>query len=581
MLQFRLLAFSALALLALIPPPAWPQAKPSQPKTSKAPSKLATILAQELERNQQGLRQADPAPYFLSYQVTDLESRVVSATLGTLQSSNASRNRVLDVSVRIGSPALDNYRQIRGDRPQFTGGIAIPLDDEPNAIRRRLWLETDRVYRAGAQRLINIKTNQQVKLDSDDKSGDFSPAPPVLAFENVPALKFNDKEWTDKARKWSSFFADKKEVLNSYVIVLVQRELKTFVNTEGTQLEHGRTYARIIISARGKAADGMNLGASESFEAEDAARLPDDKTVQKAVEKVYQKLSALIKAPLAEPFTGPAILSGKSAGVFFHEIFGHRIEGHRQKDDTEGQTFTKSLGQKILPDFLSVKMDPTLHQLAGTDLNGWFDYDDEGVKARPVNVVENGVLKNFLLSRSPINSFPESNGHGRKQAGAEVVARQSNLLVESSRKFSTADLRAQLIAEVKKQNKPYGLYFEEVSSGFTITSRRGLQAFSVFPVMVYKVFPDGSPDQLIRGADIVGTPLTSFAKIAATSDQVSVFNGYCGAESGSVPVSASSPSLLVSEIEVSKSERSLERPPYLDRPSRSANSTATAQTGTL
>jgi TldD protein len=575
-LQFRLLAASALALLALLPSPALPQAK-----SSKTPSKLAEILSQELERNKQGLGKADPAPYFLSYQVTDMESRVVSATLGTLQSSASSRNRVLDVSVRVGSPALDNYRQIRGDRPQFTGAIPIPLDDEPNAIRRRVWLETDRVYRAGAQRLINTKTNQQVKLDSDDKSGDFSTAPPVIAFETVPPIKFNEKEWNDKARKWSGYFADKKEVLGSGVVVIIQREVKTFVNTEGTQLEHGRTFARIIINARGKAADGMNLAASETFEAEDAARLPDEKTVQKAVEKVYQKLTALIKAPLAEPFTGPAILSGKSAGVFFHEIFGHRIEGHRQKDDTEGQTFTKSVGQKILPDFLSVKMDPTLHQLAGTDLNGWFDFDDEGVKARPVSVVEAGVLKNFLVSRSPIDNFPESNGHGRKQAGAEVVARQSNLIVESSRKFSSAELRAQLIAEVKKQNKPYGLYFEEVSSGFTITSRRGLQAFSVFPVMVYKVFPDGSPDQLIRGADIVGTPLTSFSKIAATSNEVSVFNGYCGAESGSVPVSASSPSLLVSEIEVSKRERSLERPPYLDRPTRSSNSAASTQTGTF
>lgn len=522
-----------------------------------------------MNRNFAQLKKADPPAYFLSYEMQEQEAQSVTATLGTLQGSNASQSRNVDISVRVGDAKLDNYRQIRGDRPQFAGAVSLPLDDEANALRRRLWLETDRVYRAGAQRLINIKTNQQMKLEGDDKSGDFSPVPVVVKYETVGPLKFDTRLWQERARKWSQYFADKPEVLASSVVVVGQRELKTFVNTDGTKLQYGRLFARIIISARGKAGDGMNLSASETFEAEDPSRLPDEKLVQQAVEKVHKKLAALLKAPLAEPFTGPAILSGKAAGVFFHEIFGHRIEGHRQKDETEGQTFTKMVGQKILPDFLSVKMDPTLHQLAGVDLYGWYDYDDEGVKARPVSVVKSGILENFLMSRSPINGFPESNGHGRKQLGAEVVSRQSNLVVESSKSVTNAALRNELIAEIKKQNKPYGLYFEEVSSGFTVTSRRGLQGFQVAPVMVYKVFADGRPDQLIRGSDIVGTPLTSFAKIAMTSNDTTVFNGYCGAESGQVPVSASAPALLVTEIEVSLRERSQERPPFLERPKAS------------
>ena len=531
-----------------------------------AQDKLIPILDDELRRNFNGLRKSEPAPYFLSYEVADQQVESVSASLGTLLGTGANQSRSLDISVRVGDPKLDNYRQIRGDRPNFSTSAPLALDDNENALRRRIWLETDRVYRAAAQRLINIKTNQQVKLEGDDKSGDFSPAPTVTKTNRVPPLQFDKKLWQERAKKWSAYFADKPEVLASNVLVLGQREVKTIVNSEGTKLQFGRQWARIIISARGKATDGMNLSASETIEADDPSRLPDEKSVQKSVEKVYQKLAALLKAPLAEPFTGPAILSGKAAGVFFHEIFGHRIEGHRQKDETEGQTFTKMVGQKILPEFLSVKMDPTLKRLAGTDLYGWYDFDDEGVAARPVSVVKAGVLENFLMSRSPINGFAESNGHGRKQVGADVVSRQSNLVVESSKSVSTADLKKQLIEEVKKQNKPYGLYFEEVSSGFTITSRRGLQAFSVFPVMVYRVFADGRPDQLIRGADIVGTPLASFSKIAATSNEISVFNGYCGAESGQVPVSASSPSLLVSEIEISLRERSQERPPYMDRP---------------
>jgi TldD protein len=200
------------------------------------------------------------------------------------------------------------------------------------------------------------------------------------------------------------------------------------------------------------------------------------------------------------------------------------------------------------------------------DLKGWYAYDDEGVPAQRVTAVDHGILKAFLMSRSPIKGFDHSNGHGRRQAGMEVVSRQSNLLVESTRTVSDARLREMLIEEVKRQNKPYGLYFKEVTGGFTTTARAGLQAFKVVPVVVYRVYPDGHPDELIRGADIVGTPLASFAKILATSDQPEVFNGYCGAESGLVPVSAISPAILVSEIEIQKKESSQDKPPLLPLP---------------
>jgi predicted Zn-dependent protease len=285
-----------------------------------------------------------------------------------------------------------------------------------------------------------------------------------------------------------------------------------------------------------------------------------------AIDRVANDVSALLRAPEAEPFVGPAIFSGRAAGVFFHEIFGHRVEGHRQKDESEGQTFTESVGTKVLPDFLSVVFDPTRRKIGPVDLNGWYDYDDEGVKAQPVTVVDKGVLKTFLMSRSPIRGFDHSNGHGRRQPGFEVVSRQSNLIVESSNAVTEARLRQMLIGEIKKQNKPYGLYFRDITGGFTTTQRAGLQAFKVVPVIVYRVYADGRPDELVRGADIVGTPLASFAKILATSDKPEVFNGYCGAESGSIPVSAVSPAILVSEIEIEKKAKSQDRPPLLPEP---------------
>ena len=528
---------------------------------------LTDILSQELDRNYQSLREkGDPAPYFMSYEVTEQEACSVAASLGALQSSSCGHNRLLDVTVRVGSPQLDNYHRVQGQRPAFTSATPLPIEDGADAIRQRLWLETDRIYRLAAERLIKLRTSTQVQVDRQESSPDFTQEQPSTYAEPVKTLPSSLKDWESRVRKWSAAFADRPEILTSGVSVIARRETRFLVSTEGTRLVHGRGFARISLSAQARASDGMNLSVGETFDAEEAGGLPDDKTVLATVERLSSQLQALRQAPAAEPFVGPAILSGRAAGGFFHEIFGHRIEGHRQKDESEGQTFSKRLGTKVLPDFLSVTFDPTRRRIDNVDLNGFYRYDDEGIAARPVRVVEAGVLKTFLLSRSPISSTDKSNGHGRRSPGYEVLSRQSNLIVESTNRVSEAKLREMLREEVKRQNKPYGLYFKEVVGGYTQTQRAGLQAFTVIPIVVYRVYADDRPDELVRGVDIVGTPLASFEKILATSDRTEVFNGYCGAESGSVPVSAIAPALLVSEIETQRKEKSSDRPPLLPRP---------------
>lgn len=524
-------------------------------------------MDEELTRNFSVLKaKADPAPYFISYEVTDEDVHAVSATLGVVTSSSQGRSRQLDVCVRVGSPKLDNYHRIRGERVQFTSGTTLTFEDQPDSIKQRIWLETDRAYRLAAQRLIKIRTSRDVKVAEEDSSDDFSSEPPAVHIEAVPHPRFPDAQWAARVRKLSSQFNDYPGILTSTVSAVFQDETKYFVNSEGSRIQHGRGFARVAITAQAKAMDGADLAAGETFEAADPAGLPRDDAIAEAIGRVAKNLKALLLAPEAEPFAGPAIFSGRAAGVFFHEIFGHRVEGHRQKDEMEGQTFTKSIGAKVLPDFLSVVSDPTTKKIGNIDLNGSYSYDDEGIPARPVTVVENGVLKAFLMSRSPIKGFEHSNGHGRRQPGFEVVSRQSNLIVESSKAVPEARLRSMLIEEIKRQNKPYGLYFRDITGGFTTTGRQGVQAFKVIPILVYRVFPDGRPDQLIRGADIVGTPLASFGRILATSDRPEVFNGYCGAESGSVPVSAVAPALLVSEIEIEKKAKSQDRPPLLPFP---------------
>jgi len=533
---------------------------------SQAPP-LVGVLSDELNRNFQALKEkGDPPPYFMAYEVTEEEACSVAATMGALESSRCAHSRVLDVTVRVGSPKLDNYHRVQGERASFTSAARLPIEDVAGASRLAIWRETDRVYRLAAERLIKIRTSTQVQVAREDESPDFSVEKPSTYVEQPQHLNFPASQWEGRAKRWSEVFNNRPSILTSQVGVLIRRQTKYLVTTEGTSVVHGRGFARIAISATARAMDGMDLAMGETLEAEDLPGLSGEDKVLATAQRVANQLEALRMAPVAEPLVGPAILSGRAAGVFFHEIFGHRVEGHRQKDESEGQTFTKSLGQKVLPEFLSVYFDPTLRNAAGSDLYGSYRYDDEGIPTRKVDVVVNGILKTFLMSRSPVLNIDASNGHGRREPGYEAVSRQSNLIVESGKTVSEDRLREMLKQEIRRQNKPYGLYFEQVTGGYTQTRRSGLQAFAVQPVVVYRVYPDKRPDELVRGVDIVGTPLASFSKILATSDQPAVFNGYCGAESGNVPVSAVSPALLVSEIETQRKEKSTERPPLLPRP---------------
>lgn len=541
------------------------------PASEKA-SSLVTILKGELDREFAVLKaKGDPAPYYMAYEVADSDGTSMTASLGALLSNTHNHGRGLDATVRVGNAQFDNYHPLQGTRAHFTRLTLLSLDDDADAIRRAVWSETNRVYLAGAQRLLQLRTDQELIAHEKDQDADFSSEPAAQFEEDPERFAIDRGAWAKRVRAWSAEFNTHPKILGSQVGFQAQRQIRTFVDSDGSAIESGGNLFRIEAVGEGIAPDGMTVNTFASFEASDPAHLPGEAAVSARVKQVADTVDALIQAPPAEPIVCPAILSGRAAAVFFHEIFGHRVEGHRQKDVGEGQTFAKMIGQKVLPDFISVKFDPTMRQFEGHDLIGYYAFDDEGVKAQPVQVVDAGMLKTFLLSRSPVGEFKHSNGHGRRQPGYEPESRQSNLIVESSKQVSDAQLRGLLMDEIKQQGKPYGLYFEEVESGYTTTSRRGLQAFTVVPLVVYRVYADGRPDELIRGVDIVGTPLASFQKIVATSNRFGVFNGFCGAESGSIPVSAVSPAILVSEIETQKKHNPERKEPILPRPEGEAH----------
>jgi TldD protein len=527
-------------------------------------------MEKELNRCFEKLSSVQPHPlYYLGYEITEIEETRLSSSLGTIIEDKKKNLRYLDVDARVGNNQLDNTHEIRGEIDYLSlipREVQISVEDNEAAIRQRLWLETEKRFKEAQDRYTKVLTNKAVKVEEEDLSDDFSLEEPQIYVEEPAKIEFDPAPWKAKLRKFSQVFKEYPEILNSTVFLGVKCLNRYIVNSEGTRIQTGDRYVRLHLSCQGKADDGMELRRSENFDADDPEKLPKDEEVLEAIHKMVNELLALKEAPLVEPYAGPAILVNRASGVFFHEIFGHRIEGHRQKSEREGQTFAKKVGAKILPEFISVYDDATKKEYNGTFLRGYYKYDDEGIKSQKVTVVEDGVLKNFLMSRSPVEGFLKSNGHGRREYGRQVVARQGNLIVESQKTVSYDRLKEMLIDECKEQGKPYGLIFEDIAGGFTTTQRTGPQTFKVIPLLVYRVYSDGRPDEVVRGVDIVGTPLASFTKIIATGDDYDVFNGTCGAESGWVPVSAVSPSILVSEIEVEKKMKGQEKPPILPPP---------------
>jgi TldD protein len=532
---------------------------------AKPADSVLSTMQSELARATAELGKTDQPPYYLSYTVYDQDLVVLVGAYGSLLTDASATRRQADVTMRVGSPALDNtHGQSRASGITFG---SLPIGSDSGAISRLLWELTDREYKRAVPALMNVKTNTAVRAEEEDKSPDFSKESPQTRLDpGATAPAFDRAAWAEEIKRLSGAFRKYPDIYFASVILQVQNSKERMVNSEGSALVTPSFSTRMIMEAQTRADDGMELLRVETFQAPSAGGLPTEAELTAKVAKMAEDLNALRRAPIAEPYDGPALLSGRAAAVFFHEVLGHRLEGHRQRDEEEGQTFTKKIGQEVLPKFLTVIDDPTTHEINGIKLAGSYDFDNEGTPAQRVEVIKDGVLKNFLMSRVPIKGFAQSNGHGRNQPGLMSVGRQGNLMVTSTQRVSEAELRRKLIEEVKRQNKPYGLYFDDIQGGFTLTTRALPQAFQVLPVIVYKVYADGRPDELVRGVDIVGTPLASLTRIVATGDQEHVFNGVCGAESGQVPVSASAPAMLFSEMEVQKRQHSHERPPILPPP---------------
>jgi predicted Zn-dependent protease len=545
------------------------------PAPAASDPRLATLAAMqaELARSTERLRlRGYEAPYFVSYQVKDVTRFDVEGRYGALFDDASRRDRNLLVDVRVGSYDLDSSSPeeqvmiLGGEEQSWYAPREAPLDGDEGALRAALWLATDERYKEALQAWFKKRAREVTREDEPDRAPSFSREAPERHADAPLPFPFDADRWRKLAREASALFRAHPAVFDSSVKVMAERQVRWFTSSEGTALVTEATLYGVHVQAVARAPDGQLLENGRDFYAPTEAELPSPAALAEAIAAVAAALEALRAAPAIDPYTGPAILESEATGVLFHEAVGHRLEGERLEDDKDGRTYKGQVGRPVLPPFLSIVDDPTLARAAGAPLNGFYRFDEQGVRAKRTDLVRNGKLVSFLLSRKPVRPFERSNGHGRSQGSRPPVARMANLILESTRQVKPVELKRMLMAEARRQGKPYGLVIRDITGGNTNTTTWGYQAFKGTPRLVYRVDAKTGKEELVRGVELVGTPLASVNKVLATSDAAKVFNGFCGAESGYVAVSTVAPAALIGELELQRVARANERSPILPAP---------------
>lgn len=536
---------------------------------------LMQAMDSELRRSVARLQLDDyDPPYFISYRLSEIRSVTMRASYGALSAVGGDRYRALAVAVRVGDYEEDNtvdddafyYNPRDTDAYRYSRSYA-PIDDDPAAIRHELWLITDYRYKRALEEFIGKRGGRVQKVEEEEDSpDDFSAVEPRRESEPIDTLTVDKERWKNILRAVSARFRQEPLIHRSGIDFKAVAQTKYLLTTEGTRLRTTLHNYSLAISTSVRADDGMPISLEHVYKTHRFATFPDSLELVRATDSLIALILDLREAPVMEPYTGPAIIRRGASGVFFHEALGHRLEGHRMRRESEGHTFKDKIGTRIIPEFLTVVDDPTIETAAGTDLYGYYRFDAEGVPAERCLLVEKGVLRGFLMCRTPIKGIAASNGHGRADIWQPPVSRMGSLFVTADNPISYEDLRERLLEACREEGKDYGIIFEDMAAGETNTSSYGVQTLRVRPRVVRKIFVSDGREELVRGVELIGTPLAALESIAAAADDPGVFNGVCGAESGWVPVSAIAPSVLLSEIEVQRKDRNLKRGPILPPP---------------
>jgi TldD protein len=509
---------------------------------------LLDALLTELDRSRAQLKMDQvAAPYYIEYRVNDVEEYQAEAAFGAVRESQRVRYRVLRVVVRIGDYKQDSYYN------QGMGETNIlPLDDDPIALRHQIWLATDEAYKAAGEAF--TEKQAALKQFSADLSpvDDFAKAPIVADVEPTVALKVDDAKWKKTLEDVTSLYRQYPDVQSVSASARFSAINEYLVNSEGTVTRSGKKTYNIGFNSSAQAADGMRLSRNPFWMFADAKELPTHDALLVDARKTLDTLVALRQAPIVEEeYRGPVLFAPDAATDVVASLVGANVLGRKPQLGRPNRTvgaFATSFKTRVLPNFLSVVDDPTLHDFQGKGLVGTYEVDDDGVKAQPVTLVDNGTLINYLVGRQPIRDFPSSNGHGRAGTGAYPAPNLGVLVLKSKEAQSPEELKKRVIQMITEQGKPYGYRVETLGAGNS-------------PRLLYRVYADGH-EELVRGA-----VFSELDVRALRSDLIAVGNDpQVSNRSGGIATTVISPSLLFDELEVKRADTSKDKLPDYPAP---------------
>jgi TldD protein len=530
----------ALFLAAVVPAAVVAQAQQKSTAAASAAAvqsdPLLKAMREELERSKSQLKMENvPAPYYIEYRLSDVDEYSAEAAFGALRQDQRMHARSLRVVVRVGDYKQDSYYG------PGTGVVTFaPRDDDSIALRRELWLATDRAYKAASEALASKKAVLS-QYTADQPFDDFARAPALESVGPFVKLDFTSAPWKETLEKVTNLYRTDAKIQSLSAYVRFRAVNDYFVNTEGTSTRQGYTVYSLNLSADTQADDGMELGRSPFYVGSTAAELPSQEKLLAQTAKMLQSLKDLRAAPLVEEdYRGPILFSNDAASDILDGMIGANILGIRPKPGDSARTtgeFSSNYKGRVLPTFLSVVDDPTLKSLDGKSLIGTYQIDEEGVRVASLTVIKDGMLVEYLLGRMPIRDFVDSNGHGRAAPGQSPSPNIGNLILQPKESSSPEELKKKLIEMCKQEGKPYG-YYAETLVGYN-------------PRLLYRVYVSDGHQELVRGAvfNELDTRTLRSNLVAAGNDPL-VSN-----REGAVPTTVISPSILFDELEVKRTDK--------------------------
>jgi len=508
---------------------------------------LDALLA-EMERSKAQLKMDQlRAPYYLEYRVSDVEDFVTEAAFGATREDQKVHVRLLRVVVRLGDYKQDSYFG------QGVGGNALlPLDNDPIALRHQIWLATDEAYKSAGEALTQKQSILKQFSAEDHPVDDFAKATPVQLVEPTLSLKVDGDDWKKTLESVTDLYRQYPEIQSVSASARFTVINDYMLNTEGTVTRNGKSVYTIQVNAATQAPDGMRLGRSPAWTVAKLNELPTREKLLHDTKQALETLKALRQAPIVEEeYRGPVLFSPDAADDVVASLIGNNVLGRKPQlgapNRTTG-TFATSYKSRVLPPFLDVVDDPTLKEFQGKSLTGSYEVDSEGVKAREVDIIQKGVLTNYLLGRQPIRDFPESNGHGRAAPAAPPMPSLGVLLVKSSEAQTPDALKKRVAELVKEQGKPFG-YRVETMAGPA-------------PRLLYRVYAKDGHEELVRGAVFSELDVRALrSDLSAAGNDPLVSN-----RTGGIPSTVIAPSLLFDELQVKRADTSKDKLPEYPAP---------------